>query len=260
MRFSERTNWNTEESELARAHRLRRRPDCRSPTSRPQTRPAAALVTVPTCWPRSPTPMRSTTIRSPVAAWLHDRRCAVTMPGMVRPLTRATSSSPPAPAKPTVSCSACSAIPERVAGAPAQLSPFRLPCRARRRPHQSPPRWFTTRAGRSNPKDSGERSHPTTRAIVLVHPNNPTGHFTKPWEAERTGAPLPRIRPVAHRRRGLPRLWNFGYGPQFRRRARWRSRVRGQRPQQDRRLTADESGVDRGHRPGRKPRLSIAWR
>jgi aspartate/methionine/tyrosine aminotransferase len=25
---------------------------------------------------------------------------------------------------------------------------------------------------------------PATRAIVLVHPNNPTGHFTKPWEAE----------------------------------------------------------------------------
>lgn len=25
---------------------------------------------------------------------------------------------------------------------------------------------------------------PHTRAIVLVHPNNPTGHFTKPWEAE----------------------------------------------------------------------------
>ncbi len=25
---------------------------------------------------------------------------------------------------------------------------------------------------------------PETRAIVLVHPNNPTGHFTKPWEAQ----------------------------------------------------------------------------
>jgi alanine-synthesizing transaminase len=24
---------------------------------------------------------------------------------------------------------------------------------------------------------------PATRAIVVVHPNNPTGHFTKPWEA-----------------------------------------------------------------------------
>ncbi len=28
---------------------------------------------------------------------------------------------------------------------------------------------------------------PATRAIVLVHPNNPTGHFTKPWEAEELG-------------------------------------------------------------------------
>src|ERR1019366_9990820 len=26
-----------------------------------------------------------------------------------------------------------------------------------------------------------------TRAIVLVHPNNPTGHFTKKWEAEELG-------------------------------------------------------------------------
>ena len=28
---------------------------------------------------------------------------------------------------------------------------------------------------------------PATRAIVLVHPNNPTGHFTKGWEAEELG-------------------------------------------------------------------------
>jgi len=28
---------------------------------------------------------------------------------------------------------------------------------------------------------------PATRAIMLVHPNNPTGHFTKPWEAEQLG-------------------------------------------------------------------------
>ena len=29
---------------------------------------------------------------------------------------------------------------------------------------------------------------PATRAIVLVHPNNPTGHFTKAWEAEELAA------------------------------------------------------------------------
>lgn len=29
---------------------------------------------------------------------------------------------------------------------------------------------------------------PATRAIVLVHPNNPTGHFTKRWEAEELGS------------------------------------------------------------------------
>ena len=29
---------------------------------------------------------------------------------------------------------------------------------------------------------------PAMRAIVLVHPNNPTGHFTKPWEAEELAA------------------------------------------------------------------------
>ena len=29
---------------------------------------------------------------------------------------------------------------------------------------------------------------PATRAIVLVHPNNPTGHFTKAWEAKELAA------------------------------------------------------------------------
>lgn len=29
---------------------------------------------------------------------------------------------------------------------------------------------------------------PATRALVLVHPNNPTGHFTQPWEARELAA------------------------------------------------------------------------
>jgi alanine-synthesizing transaminase len=34
-----------------------------------------------------------------------------------------------------------------------------------------------------DPEDFRRAITPQTRAIVLVHPNNPTGHFTKPWEA-----------------------------------------------------------------------------
>jgi len=39
---------------------------------------------------------------------------------------------------------------------------------------------------------------PKTRAIVLVHPNNPTGHFTKPWRL-RNCQPVPGIQSRAHR-------------------------------------------------------------
>jgi len=34
------------------------------------------------------------------------------------------------------------------------------------------------------PEGFRRAASPDTRAIVLVHPNNPTGHFTKRWEAE----------------------------------------------------------------------------
>jgi alanine-synthesizing transaminase len=43
------------------------------------------------------------------------------------------------------------------------------------------------------PEGFGEPSRPETRAIVLVHPNNPTGHFTKPVGSEEVGA-LPGVR------------------------------------------------------------------
>jgi len=35
-----------------------------------------------------------------------------------------------------------------------------------------------------DPEELRRAITPQTRAIVLVHPNNPTGHFTKPWETE----------------------------------------------------------------------------
>ncbi len=47
---------------------------------------------------------------------------------------------------------------------------------------------------------------PETRAIMLVHPNNPTGHFTKPWEAQELARMCREFDLVAHCGRGLPGL------------------------------------------------------
>ncbi len=98
---------------------------------------------------------------------------------------------------------------------------------------------------------------PQTRAIVIVHPNNPTGHYTKPWEAEQ----LARL----CREFGLSLIvdevfldYSFGAkaekprreGRKLRPRLRirsWprrRSRLRRERAQQDCRAAADEGGVD----------------
>ena len=94
---------------------------------------------------------------------------------------------------------------------------------------------------------------PQTRAIVIVHPNNPTGHYTKPWEAEQLAQLC--------REFGLSLIvdevfldYGFGdYNPgakaeSFARGPGSRSskafRLRRQRAQQDCRAAADEGGVD----------------
>ena len=80
MRFSERTNWNTEESELARAHRLRAAaglPIADLTASNP-TRCGFAL-SIPICSRRWPIRALSTTIRSRAACCTRARRSAPTM-------------------------------------------------------------------------------------------------------------------------------------------------------------------------------------
>ncbi len=88
---------------------------------------------------------------------------------------------------------------------------------------------------------------PETRAIVLVHPNNPTGHFTKAWEAEELAAMC--------RERGIALIvdevfLDYGFvgdeGEEFCSGTRWRRCVCGERAEQDCRAAADEGGVDCG--------------
>jgi len=52
MRFSRRTDWNTEESELARAHRLRAETGLPIADLTASNPPAAGLSILPICWRR----------------------------------------------------------------------------------------------------------------------------------------------------------------------------------------------------------------
>ena len=89
---------------------------------------------------------------------------------------------------------------------------------------------------------------PQTRAIVLVHPNNPTGHFTKPWEAEEL-ARLCREFDLSLIVDEVFLDYGFGgQGTEFCGGARWGSGLRGERVEQDCRAAADEGGLDCGDR------------
>ena len=91
---------------------------------------------------------------------------------------------------------------------------------------------------------------PETRAIVLVHPNNPTGHFTKPWEAEEL-ARLCREFDLSLIVDEVFLDYGFaGGGAELCGGTRGRSGVCGERAEQDCRAAADEGGVDCGDRPG----------
>ncbi|HZP06013.1 MAG TPA: pyridoxal phosphate-dependent aminotransferase [Terracidiphilus sp.] len=184
MRFSERTNWNTEETELARAHRRRI---------------AAGL------------PIADLTASNPT-------RCGFTYPAsLLQALTdlRALDYDP----QPKGSLAAREAICGYYAGHGVRVSPeqivlttstseaysflFHLLCDPGDEiliPQPSYP-LFDFLAGLCDVRlkaasllyhdgwqidiEALRRAITSqTRAIVLVHPNNPTGHFTKTWEAE----------------------------------------------------------------------------
>jgi aspartate/methionine/tyrosine aminotransferase len=183
MHFSKRTSWDTEESELARAHRLRQEADlpiadltASNPTRCGFYYPAGLLEALADAraLDYDPQPRGMLAARQAVCAYYASHGVALD-PGQIV-LTTSTSE--------------------------AYSFLFRLLCDSGSEilvPQPSYPLFdFLAVLDDVSLKaaplvyDQGWQIDvgglrlaitPATRAVVIVHPNNPTGHFTKPWEA-----------------------------------------------------------------------------
>jgi aspartate/methionine/tyrosine aminotransferase len=184
MRFSNRTHWNTEETPLARAHRERVASGlpladltASNPTRCGFTYPAALLDALrdPRALDYDPQPRGSLAAREAVSAYYAAHGAAV-QPGQVI-LTTSTSEAYSFLFR--LLCNPGEEILVPQPGYPlfdflAVLDDVRL---------QPAPLVYAD-GWQIDPEGFRRALTPQTRAIVLVHPNNPTGHFTKPWEAE----------------------------------------------------------------------------
>jgi len=183
MRFSRRTGWNTEESELARAHRLRAQaglPIADLTASNP-TRcgfqygtDLLAALTDPQALDYDPQPRGLPRARQAVCGYYADHGVAIA-PGQVV-LTTSTSEAYSYLFR--LLCDPGSEILVPQPGYPlfdflAVLDDVQVKNVSLVYDHG----W------QIDPEGFRRAITPRTRAIVLVHPNNPTGHFTKPWEA-----------------------------------------------------------------------------
>jgi alanine-synthesizing transaminase len=187
MRFSKRTHWNTEESELARAHRRRREAGlpiadltASNPTRCGFQYPPDLLgpLAAPQAFDYDPQPRGSLAARQAVSAYYSSHGAAVDPEQIV--LTTSTSEAYSFLFR--LLCDPGGEILVLQPGYPlfdflAVLDDVRLV-----------PAPLVYDHGWQIDFGSLRRAiTPATRAVVVVHPNNPTGHFTKPWEAEELG-------------------------------------------------------------------------
>jgi aspartate/methionine/tyrosine aminotransferase len=184
MRFSSRTNWNTEESALARAHRMCAEAGlpiqnltASNPTRCGFAYPADLLQALsdPRALDYDPQPRGSLHARESVCAYYADRGALVRPEQVV--LTTSTSEAYSYLFR--LLCDPGSEILVAQPGYPlfdflAVLDDVGLKAAPLVYDHG----W------QMDPEGFRRAITPATRAIVIVHPNNPTGHFTKPWEAE----------------------------------------------------------------------------
>lgn len=184
MRFSQRTNWNTEESELAKAHRLRMHsglPIADLTASNPTRCGFAydpgllASLTDARALDYDPQPRGLVEAREAVCAYYADHGTTV-LPEQVL-LTTSTSEAYSYLFRLLCDPGAEILVPQP--GYPlfdflAVLDDVRL----------KPAPLVYDHGWQIDPEGFRRAIGPATRAIVLVHPNNPTGHFTKAWEGE----------------------------------------------------------------------------
>jgi aspartate/methionine/tyrosine aminotransferase len=183
MRFSRRTDWNTEESELARAHRLRARaglPIADLTASNP-TRcgfkyapELLAALADPQALDYDPQPRGMLRARDAVCGYYAGHGVAVAPEQVV--LTTSTSEAYSFLFR--LLCDPGSEILVPQPGYPlfdflAEMDDVRL---------KAAPLVYDY-GWQIDPEGLRRAITPQTRAVVVVHPNNPTGHFTKPWEA-----------------------------------------------------------------------------
>jgi len=184
MKFSRRTGWNTEESDLARAHRLRVEaglPIADLTASNPtrcgfEYDPAMlAALSDSAALDYDPQPRGSLRAREAVCGYYADHGVTVRPEQVV--LTTSTSE-----AYSFLFRLVCDPGTEIIAPLPgyplfdflAVLDDVGL--------KQAP--LVYDHGWQIDPEGFRRVITERIRAIVLVHPNNPTGHFTKPWEAE----------------------------------------------------------------------------
>jgi aspartate/methionine/tyrosine aminotransferase len=187
MRFSRRTSWNTEESELARAHRLRAEaglPIADLTASNP-TRcgfeydpELLAALTDTKALDYDAQPRGILSARHAVCGYYASHGVAL----MPKQIVLTTSTSEAYSFLFRLLCDPGSEILFPQPGYPlfdflAVLDDVGLKAASLVYDHG----W------QIEPEGLRQAITPRTRAVVLVHPNNPTGHFTKPWEAEELG-------------------------------------------------------------------------
>jgi aspartate/methionine/tyrosine aminotransferase len=187
MRFSQRTNWNTEESELALAHRQRVSADlpiadltASNPTRCGFAYPAdlLAALTNQRALDYDPQPRGLLSGRKAVCGYYAAHGVTLRPEQIV--LTTSTSEAYSFLFR--LLCDPGDEIVVPLPGYPlfdflAELDDVKIKAAT----------LVYDYGWQIDPEGLRRDLTPQTRAIVMVHPNNPTGHFTKPWEAEELG-------------------------------------------------------------------------